>query len=308
MSNPFQIETPATCCFSGGRTSGKMLWEILQAFGGEMPPDFPVCFENTGKEREETLQFIHEVEQRWCPVIWLEYDDVFDPAKYNKGGKRKHFGPGDWAYKIVNFDTASRKGEPFAKMLRYYATYRDTIKGEPPILPTVPSRMCTTHLKIKTNTRFMQSQGYEEFNAVQGIRFDEPRRWAKMMAQNAKGSERYWNTLPLYDAKVVKQGVMNFWAMQPFDLDLDPESHAGNCDLCFLKNTPKLVKLVQIDMAENGGESPRIGWWLEREAKAGMTFRKDRSYAQILELASSGVVVPETDEPIIDCICGDPSV
>lgn len=55
--------------FSGGRTSGLMLRRMLDS--GE---DFITCFENTGKEREETLQFVHEVERSWrVPIVWLEY-------------------------------------------------------------------------------------------------------------------------------------------------------------------------------------------------------------------------------------------
>jgi hypothetical protein len=46
--------------FSGGRTSAYMLWRALQAYGGKLPDDHVVAFANTGKEREETLRFVHE--------------------------------------------------------------------------------------------------------------------------------------------------------------------------------------------------------------------------------------------------------
>ncbi len=64
MSDPFHITGPALISFSGGRTSGYMLWRILQAHGGTLPDDVYVTFANTGKEREETLRFVYECGSR----------------------------------------------------------------------------------------------------------------------------------------------------------------------------------------------------------------------------------------------------
>lgn len=73
-SNPYLLDRPAVVSFSGGRTSGYMLWHILQAFGGTLPDDVKVVFANTGKERPETLDFVERCSQRWgVPVVWLEY-------------------------------------------------------------------------------------------------------------------------------------------------------------------------------------------------------------------------------------------
>ena len=47
-SNPYKIEGPALISFSGGRTSGFMLYHILQAHGGTLPEDYFVVFANTG--------------------------------------------------------------------------------------------------------------------------------------------------------------------------------------------------------------------------------------------------------------------
>lgn len=74
MSDPFRITGPAIISFSGGRTSGYMLWRILQAHGGTLPEDVIVTFANTGKEREETLRFVHDCGTHWnVPIVWLEY-------------------------------------------------------------------------------------------------------------------------------------------------------------------------------------------------------------------------------------------
>ena len=52
-----------------------MLKKIIDAYNGKLPKDIIVCFANTGKELEETLEFVHECEKRWnVPIHWLELD------------------------------------------------------------------------------------------------------------------------------------------------------------------------------------------------------------------------------------------
>lgn len=70
MNDPFQIEGPAVISFSGGRTSGYMLWRVLEAREGiYLPDDVHVLFADTGKERDETYQFVDAVESHWPVVI-----------------------------------------------------------------------------------------------------------------------------------------------------------------------------------------------------------------------------------------------
>ena len=72
----YKVDGPALVSFSGGRTSGYMLFRILEAYGGSLPDDMHVVFANTGKERLETLDFVSECAQRWCvEIVWLEYRD-----------------------------------------------------------------------------------------------------------------------------------------------------------------------------------------------------------------------------------------
>ena len=47
MNDPFKIIEPTVISFSGGRTSGYMLWRILQSNNG-LPDDAIVCFDNSG--------------------------------------------------------------------------------------------------------------------------------------------------------------------------------------------------------------------------------------------------------------------
>ena len=79
MSDHFLISGPAVISFSGGRTSGYMLWRILQAHGGKLPDDVRVVFANTGKEMEETLEFVQAASDHWrVPITWVEYRPKID--------------------------------------------------------------------------------------------------------------------------------------------------------------------------------------------------------------------------------------
>jgi len=142
--NPFLIEGPAVISFSGGRTSGYMLWRILQAHQWILPDDVRVIFANTGKEMPETLDFVRDCGVHWnVPITWVEY------------------GRG-----VVAHETASRNGEPFAALI-----------AKKKFLPNPVMRFCTQELKIKAIKAAMP---YEEFTTVVGIRADEPRRVAKL--------------------------------------------------------------------------------------------------------------------------------
>src|SRR5512143_3459347 len=68
--NHYRIEGPATINFSGGRTSGYMLWRSLQE---GLQPDVYVTFSDTGHERQETYDFIRNIEKHWgVKVHWLK--------------------------------------------------------------------------------------------------------------------------------------------------------------------------------------------------------------------------------------------
>lgn len=63
--NPYRIYGPAIISFSGGRSSGYMLHEILMAHEGTLPDDVHVVFANTGKEMGETLDFV----RAWIELV-----------------------------------------------------------------------------------------------------------------------------------------------------------------------------------------------------------------------------------------------
>lgn len=74
--DPFLIEGPALISFSGGRTSGYMLRRILDA---GLQSEVHVVFADTGKEREETYEFVRETERQWrVKVNWVHREGYFD--------------------------------------------------------------------------------------------------------------------------------------------------------------------------------------------------------------------------------------
>ena len=71
----YRINEPALISFSGGRTSGFMLYHILQAHNGSLPDDVHVAFANTGKEMPETLDFVRDCGDHWgVNINWLELE------------------------------------------------------------------------------------------------------------------------------------------------------------------------------------------------------------------------------------------
>lgn len=243
MSNPYLIHGPALISFSGGRTSAYMLKMILEAHGGKLPDDVHVCFANTGKEREETLRFVHECATQWgVNVRWLEWRDY--PAK----------APVTDRFEEVGYNSASRDGEPFAAVI-----------DRKSYLPNSVTRFCTTHLKIETIKHFMVSLGYRTWRNVVGLRADERHRVLRGDARNASGKDRWQTVMPLHEAGATNRDVRAYWAAQTFDLGLLP--FEGNCDACFLKARPKLYEIER----ERPGT---LDWWSEQETRISGVARK----------------------------------
>jgi 3'-phosphoadenosine 5'-phosphosulfate sulfotransferase (PAPS reductase)/FAD synthetase len=253
-----------------------MLWRVLQSNDG-LPQEAVVCFANTGKEEEATLRFVRDCGEHWnVPITWVEY----------RNDER--------GYAVVNYETASRNGEPFEAVIR-----------QKQYLPNPVTRFCTIELKIRPMGKYLRDIGYAETYSEGaemswiGIRADEPRRVAKIEDKSR---------VPLAVAGVSVDDVQLFWASQPFNLELPTykgRTLAGNCDLCFLKPANQVLSLIN--------EKPeRAVWWARMEALAlaskpsGAVFRSDRpSYAQMAANAASQVDAFGYDEEAMACFCGD---
>jgi 3'-phosphoadenosine 5'-phosphosulfate sulfotransferase (PAPS reductase)/FAD synthetase len=253
-----------------------MLWRVLQSNGG-LPAEAIVCFANTGKEDEATLKFVQDCSEQWgVSISWLEYAEV--------------------DYTIVNFETASRNGEPFEALIR-----------KRNYLPNPVTRFCTSELKIRPIGRYLLSLGMAETKteaenmSMIGMRADEQRRAAKIEDKSR---------IPLVTAGITKEDVGAFWRSHPFDLGLPNNNGVtmhGNCDLCFLKGGAQVLSLI--------AEKPeRAVWWARMEALAlalaskpsGAVFRSDRpSYASMIKYAAEQSDMFDPNEEAISCFCGD---
>lgn len=280
--DPFRIQGPACVLFSGGRTSAFMLRRIADAHDGRLPDDVHVLFANTGKERDETLDFVRVCGERWgIPITWIEYDGV-DPDKRNRA-----------RVKVVTHATAARNGEPFRKIIEH--------RG---YLPGPALRYCTEELKLRPIKWAMVGYGHDEWTNVVGLRADEPKRVSRL---RAAGHDRGDSIAPLDAAGITEPMVRAFWKAQPFDLRL--ESYEGNCDLCHLKEEAKRVRIMR--------ERPELAaWWIEQERWAAANgasssaFRPNRpSFERLYQIS---LAPPERsrqmslfDEPAMSCACTD---
>lgn len=278
MINPYKIEAPALISFSGGRTSGFMLKKIIDAYNGTLPEDLYVVFANTGKEMPQTLDFVRDCADKWdCKIHWLELEIADERPIYRT--------------KEVNYHTASRKGEPFEALIKRRK-----------MLPNPVMRMCTQELKMNVMKRFMKEKDYREWTNVVGLRYDEPRRVAKQNRQNDSNVNAWDSVCPLYQDKITVKEILEFWQKNNFDLKLTSENGqttAGNCDLCYLKGTKTLTKIIK--------EKPDLAdWWIAQEEKIDATFRKDGSYINLVDLTKlEDKQIELFDDDSRSCFCHD---
>lgn len=212
--------------FSGGRTSA-----FLSKYIKKNPKynNSIFVFMNTGKEREETLIFADKCDTEFnLNLIYLE-------AKINN---EKGVGT---TYSVVDFNSASRNGEPFEAMLKKYP------------LPNNKASNCTRELKQRPIDAYLRDN-YKGFKIIKvvGIRYDEQHR----KSVNAEIENTIY---PLCDEfPVNSKFIRSWWSRQIFDLQL--KDYEGNCDLCFKKSLKKRLTIIR--------ENPKIAdWWLEMEQR-----------------------------------------
>lgn len=201
--------------FSGGRTSAYMTWWLLNKWEDRRNWEIIVVFANTGKEVEGTLFFVDECSQEWnIPIVWVEAkckDENGIPFS-EKGWKVKH--------KIVTYETASRKGEPFEEMI--------SVLG----IPSPDAPFCSKQLKRLAIESYARSIGWKDYKVAIGLRVDETRpmdlkRCIYPLIHNNPKNKLLINT---------------WWLNQKFNLEIDPDF--GNCDGCWKKDFPRLARIM----------------------------------------------------------------
>lgn len=306
-------ETPLVLSLSGGRTSAKMLHdEILRAGGvDKYNSQFITAFCNTGKERNETLDFVRDIQQHWgVGIVWLEYTRVpatLEIANVYRNKKSRDTvleqvqkGLTTHWFKVVTYETARRRDEP--------NTPFDELLDWSSVLPNVQNRVCSVQMKVRTIMRYLFERGIYKWTPYIGIRADESHRALDIIASSPKYRAPKF---PLVETNQTEEDVMRFWSSNDFDLKL--KSYQGNCDLCFLKKLSKRIRIAQ--------EDPQcVEWWLMREkdmrrrhAAAGTEgdgdkFRLGEPIDRILKLAKTTNQASLMDDPgdtDIACGCGD---
>lgn len=279
MSNdPFHITGPACISVSGGRTSGMMLYKILEAHGGTLPPDVVATFANTGREMPATLDFVRDMADHWgVAITWLEFRHEVVPGR--KARRR-------WA-EVVTYATASRNGEPF-----------DMLLESKKIVPDRSRRFCTEELKVRTIVRHLRSLGWKSWQNVVGFRADEGGRIETKQAEEAAGPGRFWSSFPLATAGIQEMDVMRFWRGRNFDLQLDKDGDGGNCDGCFMFSAAKLGRMFL-------KHPERMAWWPAKERQYGTkTMAPGRSYESVRNTAINQGVLPWDDASPCNQSCG----
>lgn len=237
--------------FSGGRTSAVLAKHIKS--NPDKYQNVIYVFLNTGKEVEKTLQFVDKCDKEWgLGVVWLEAKVIDEKGKGT-------------SYKIVDFETASRKGEPFEAMLKKYP------------LPNNIASNCTRELKQRPIDAYLRDN-YKDYELIRviGIRADEAHR-KSIHAESENIIYPLCDEIP-FNERMVRM----FWEKQSFDLGL--KDYEGNCDLCFKKSLKKRLTIIK--------ENPESAtWWLDMEQKYSseevprFDLRTNKSIEQLVEMA-----------------------
>lgn len=193
--------------FSGGKTSAYMSWFLINRYSDKYNLHF--VFANTGQEHENTLEFVDRCDKEFgLGVVWLE--SVLRAGRKSCG------------HRVVDFASASRKGEPFEQMIIKYG------------IPNKSFPHCTRELKINPVSSYERSIGLNNPIRAIGIRLDEDRR---------KSDDKRL-VYPLCDWEPTdKIDVNNFWESMPFNLEI--MEHQGNCLTCFKKSDRKLFMIAK---------------------------------------------------------------
>lgn len=204
--------------FSGGETSARMTRLILERWQDRYD-QIAIVFANTSLENEETLIFADQCDRLLFQplggrVVWIEGEQVH--------GERK--AP---TVRIVDFDTARRKGEVFEDYIRKYGIPNAKFKG------------CTRSMKrypIEQYAKHHLGWTVGTYDTAIGIRADE-------MDRISMEKDKRRILYPLISEWPTTKPQINTWfAAQPFRLQL--KGYQGNCQTCWKKSFRKLMTIA----------------------------------------------------------------
>lgn len=246
--------------FSGGKTSAYMARWCQQHAHEHGFDEVRYVFANTGQEHEKTLEFVQRCDDEWgLGVTWVE-------AVVHHGERK------GCTHKVVDFDTASRDGEPFEQVIKKYGIPNQALRFT-----------CTRELKLNPQRSYRKSIGWDDCYQAIGIRSDEIDR----MQPDAREKRVVYPLISM--RQMDRASVDRFWSRQKFTLEIPPLM--GNCVTCWKKTDRKLLTIAK-------AEPQRFDWNRRMEAKYGkcggtdeaqsfqsVFFRKSRSTDDIIALS-----------------------
>ncbi len=143
-------EFPHVVKFSGGRTSGMMLFTLLESGLLNAGRGDVIVFNNTGAEHPKTYEFVRKckeiVEEKYgIPFFWVEFQ-TYEDARSGEYKRLPSFRlVNSRAFSEENPDGYKWRGEIFEELL--------SLKG---FVPTFFQRICTKNLKLETTRYFLK--------------------------------------------------------------------------------------------------------------------------------------------------------
>jgi hypothetical protein len=265
--------------FSMGETSAFMTEWCLQNLKDEY--EMVVVCANTGEELEESLVFADKCDKYFgWDMVWVE-------ALVND-----NFGKGTRAT-VVNFENASRNGEPFESVIAKYG------------IPNKSYPHCSRDLKSAPIHSYIKNKlGWKVYFTAIGIRSDEPNR---LNWDTAKKNNLIYPLATM--VRMTKPKINVFWNNKPFRLKI--KGYEGNCKVCWKKSKRKLMTIAK--------EAPeRFDFFSKMESKYSQYkpeqrkdhegpihfFRKNESVCDIFEDAEFPFT-PAIDDRLLTTIQGD---
>lgn len=201
--------------FSGGETSGYMLYYLTNLFPDRDNYNMAIVFANTGEENEETLRFVRDCGIKFnVPIVWVEANVNMESGKGT-------------THKIVDFESASRNGEPFEDVIKKYG------------IPNQVFPHCNREMKLRPIHSYIKNElGWKKgYKTAIGIRYDEIDR---MVADRSTYNVIY----PLIEnTRMTKQKINFWWSQQEFRLNL--KGYQGNCKTCWKKSKRNLYTIAK---------------------------------------------------------------
>lgn len=300
MNDPFRLPEPFVVSFSGGRTSGLMLRKILDAYDGKLPDCGRVVFCNTGKERQETLDFVERCSIEWdVPVTWLEYRYVAPipcPTRSAdwpslddepEGERTRRWDA--WHTQMKAIRDAHEVSVTTERARRKTLPKKDR-KGLPRLKSGVGRH---TVVEVNYATASRHGEPLEEIIAARNMLPNVMARFCTLEGK-IRSTARFlaslgwteWANAIGFRAdephRVAKLGTTNrhnredprtplsragvtkadvlSWWAQQ-PFDLGLQDHEGNCDLCFLKGAGKVRRVMK-------DRSDLAAWWIRMESSA----------------------------------------